>query len=71
MAVSFDNLDHSLVMRAVGKYTQSRWIVLYVERCLKAPIQLEDGTLVEREKGTPQGGVITPPTMLQTNATNV
>jgi RNA-directed DNA polymerase len=56
----FDNLDHALVMRAVGKYTQSRWILLYVERWLKAPIQLEDGTLAEREKGTPQGGVISP-----------
>jgi RNA-directed DNA polymerase len=56
----FDNLDHALVMRAVGKYTQCRWILLYVERWLKAPIQLEDGTLVEREKGTPQGGVTSP-----------
>jgi RNA-directed DNA polymerase len=56
----FDNLDHALVMRAVGKYTQSRWILLYVERWLKAPIKLEDGTLVEREKGTPQGGVASP-----------
>ena len=56
----FDNLDHTLVMRAVGRYTQCQWIILYVERWLKAPIQLEDGTLVEREKGTPQGGVASP-----------
>lgn len=56
----FDNLDHALVLCAVGKYTQCRWILLYVERWLKAPIQMEDGTLVPREKGTPQGGVISP-----------
>jgi len=56
----FDNLDHSLVMRAIRKYTNCRWIILYIERWLKAPAQLEDGTLVERNKGTPQGGVASP-----------
>ena len=58
----FDNLDHVLLMRAVGKYTQCRWILLYVKRWLEAPAQLEDGTLAPRTKGTPQGGVVTPPT---------
>lgn len=56
----FDNLDHELLMRAVRKHTGCKWIILYVERWLKAPIQLEDGRLVERVKGTPQGGVISP-----------
>lgn len=56
----FDNLDHALVMRAVEKYTQCRWILLYVKRWLEAPVQLEDGTLVPRSKGTPQGGVASP-----------
>ena len=56
----FDNLDHELVMRAVGKYTQCRWILLYVKRWLEAPMQMEDGTLVPRMKGTPQGGVVSP-----------
>jgi len=56
----FDNLDHALVMRAVGKYTDCRWILLYVERWLKAPVQMEDCTLVAREKGSPQGNVISP-----------
>lgn len=56
----FDNLDHDLVMRAVRRYTDCRWVLLYVERWLKAPSQLEDGTLVAREKGTPQGGVVSP-----------
>jgi retron-type reverse transcriptase len=35
-------------------------MALYIERWLKAPVQEEDGQLVLREKGTPQGGVISP-----------
>ena len=58
--VSFDTLDHGLVMRAVRKYTDCRWVLLYVERWLKAPIQREDGTLMARPAGTPQGGVVSP-----------
>jgi RNA-directed DNA polymerase len=56
----FDNIDHELLMRAVGKPAKDKWVVLYIERWLKAPVQEEDGTLVPREKGTPQGGVISP-----------
>jgi len=56
----FDNIDHELLMRAVRKHTANKWILLYMERWLKAPFQKEDGTLVEREKGTPQGGVVSP-----------
>ena len=58
----FDNIDHELLMRAVRKHTESKWILLYIERWLKAPFQKEDGTLMKRGKGTPQGGVMTPPT---------
>lgn len=56
----FDNLDHDLVMRAVRKHTDCKWILLYIERWLKAPAQLDDGTRVNRDKGTPQGGVASP-----------
>jgi len=56
----FDNLDWSLVMRAVRKYTQCPWILLYVQRWLEAPMQMADGTLARRTKGTPQGGVVSP-----------
>lgn len=56
----FDNLDHELLLRALRKHTSSKWILLYVERWLKAPLQREDGTLEERVRGTPQGGVISP-----------
>lgn len=57
---SFDNIDHGLLMKAVKKHTDNTWVILYIERWLKAPLQLPDGTLVHRNKGTPQGGVISP-----------
>lgn len=56
----FDNIPHDLLMKAVRKHTNSPWILLYIERWLKAPVQQTDGTLVERTKGTPQGAVISP-----------
>lgn len=56
----FNNLNHELLMRAVVKHTNCKWIILYIERWLKAPIQLETGQIQERDKGTPQGGVISP-----------
>lgn len=56
----FDNLDHKLVMRAVEKHTSCQWILLYVERWLKAPMQTQDGKIEARCKGSPQGGVISP-----------
>lgn len=56
----FDNLDHELLMRAVRHHTDCKWVLLYIERWLKAPVQMPDGALVSPEKGTPQGGVISP-----------
>lgn len=56
----FDNLDHGLAMRAVRKHTDCRWLLLYIERWLKAPAELADGTRVARTVGTPQGGVVSP-----------
>jgi group II intron reverse transcriptase/maturase len=56
----FDSIDHRLLMRALRKRTDCRWVLLYIERWLKAPVQLEDGSLIHREKGTAQGGVISP-----------
>ena len=56
----FDEIDHQLLMRAVRKHTDCRWLLLYIERWLKAPAQLEDGSLVSRDKGSPQGSVMTP-----------
>ena len=66
----FDNLDHELWMRAVRKHATQRWIVLYIERWLKASVEEEDGKLVPRGKGTPQGGVITPLTQKVISSSN-
>ena len=56
----FDSLDHSLVLKAVSHHTSLRWILLYVQRWLKAPLQLADGTLRPRDRGSPQGSAISP-----------
>lgn len=56
----FDSMDHALLMRAVRKHTQNPWVRLYVERWLKAPVQMDDGSILARDRGTPQGGVISP-----------
>lgn len=56
----FDNIDHELLMKAVRKHTDNKWVILYIERWLKAPMQMADKTVVARTKGTPQGGVISP-----------
>ncbi len=56
----FDNISHDLMMRAVRKHTDDKWVLLYVERWLKAPVQLMNGEVEERTMGTPQGGVISP-----------
>jgi RNA-directed DNA polymerase len=56
----FDNISHELMMRAVRKHAREKWVVLYIERWLKAPAQDERGHLTARDKGTPQGGVISP-----------
>ena len=54
------NISHELLMKAVRKHIDNKWVLLYVERWLKAPMQRADGTLMERTKGTPQGGVVSP-----------
>lgn len=56
----FDNLDHDLVEDAVARFTDAPWVVLYVRRWLKAPMQRSDGTLVARDRGSPQGAAISP-----------
>ncbi len=56
----FDNIDHELMMRAVCRHTDEKWVILYVERWLKAPVEMLDGSRKHPEKGTPQGGVVSP-----------
>lgn len=56
----FDNIDHGLLLKALEKHTDCKWVKLYIKRWLTAPLQLKDGTLVQRTRGTPQGGVVSP-----------
>lgn len=56
----FDNISHELMLKAVAKHTEERWLVLYIERWLKAPIETREGVQTLPDKGTPQGGVISP-----------
>src|SRR6516165_3743571 len=58
----FDDIDRGLLMRAVRKHTDCSWVLLYLERWLSTPVQMADGSLIERARGTPQGGVLTPRT---------
>ena len=56
----FASIDWELMLKAVRKHTDCPWVLLYIERWLKAPAQMEDGSVVSRTAGTPQGGVISP-----------
>jgi len=51
-------VPHSLLLKAVAAHTSERWVLLYVARWLEAPMQMPDGTVVPRERGTPQGSPI-------------
>jgi RNA-directed DNA polymerase len=56
----FDSVDHDLMVKAVQANTDQRWVVLYVKRWLTAPLALPDGTVRERNRGTPQGSAVSP-----------
>jgi RNA-directed DNA polymerase len=56
----FEEIDWELLMRAVRHHTDCAWVLLYIERWLRAPVRMPDRTLVQREKGTPQGSVVSP-----------
>jgi group II intron reverse transcriptase/maturase len=56
----FDHIDHELLLRAVRRHVTCAWALLYIERWLQAPMVQEDGTKIARDRGTPQGGVVSP-----------
>ncbi|MHC5908576.1 group II intron reverse transcriptase/maturase [Streptomyces sp. S6] len=56
----FDSVRWDLVIKAVETHTDAAWVVLYVKRWLSAPLQLPDGTLRQRDRGTPQGSAVSP-----------
>jgi len=56
----FDSIDHELLMKAIKRHTDCKWVLLYISRWLIVPYQLKDGTMVERDKGVAQGSNIGP-----------
>ena len=56
----FDNISHEKLMDLLKHHSQQKWVLLYVSRWLKAGIEQEDGSIAQRTKGTPQGGVVSP-----------
>lgn len=56
----FDNLSHEVMLKLLQRHTQEKWVLLYVERWLQAGVEQPDGSIAARQKGTPQGGVISP-----------
>jgi group II intron reverse transcriptase/maturase len=57
---AFDNIDHGLLMKAVKRHVKDDWALLYIERWLKAPFETVEGIRESRDRGTPQGGVVSP-----------
>lgn len=55
----FDNISHDLLLKAVRRHVRSKWALLSIERWLTAPME-QGGSIIERTRGTPQGGVISP-----------
>jgi group II intron reverse transcriptase/maturase len=55
----FDNISHELLLKAVRRHIQCKWALIYIERWLKAPM-VKNGERIERHRGTPQGGVVSP-----------
>jgi RNA-directed DNA polymerase len=56
----FDSVPWDLIVKAVEVNTDERWVILYVKRWLQAPMQMPDGTIAERDRGTPQGSAVSP-----------
>lgn len=58
----FDSVPWDLMVKAVeANITASqKWVLLYVKRWLAAPVQLPDGTLAVRDRGTAQGSAVSP-----------
>jgi RNA-directed DNA polymerase len=56
----FDSVARDLIIRAVEANTDLPWVVLYVKRWLDAPVQNPDGSVLRRDRGTPQGSAVSP-----------
>lgn len=56
----FDNISHEKLLELVEKHCHEKWVLMYIDRCLKTPILMPDKTIRTRNSGTPQGGVSSP-----------
>lgn len=56
----FDTINHDLLMKAVERHVQEKWILLYIRRWLEVPYATLTGERIERRMGVPQGSVIGP-----------
>ena len=56
----FDSVPWDLIVKAVAANTDQPWVILYVKRSLEAPVRMPDGTLQQRDRGTPQGSAVSP-----------
>ena len=57
----FDEVNHELLLKALDRHVEEKWVKMYLLRWLETPSQQSDGTLIHKQgKGTPQGGVISP-----------
>jgi RNA-directed DNA polymerase len=60
IAKFFDSVPWELIVKAVAANTDLPWVILYVKRWLAAPVRMPDGTLQQRDRGTPQGSAVSP-----------
>jgi RNA-directed DNA polymerase len=60
VASFFDSVRHDLLVKAVEWNTDAPWVLLYVKRWLVAPLARPDGSLLQRDEGTPQGSAVSP-----------
>ena len=56
----FDSVPWDKIVACVAAHTEARWVVLYVRRWLAAGLQMPDGSVSERDLGTPQGSAVSP-----------
>lgn len=57
----FDNVDHSKLIKQIWTLgIRDKRLIYVIKKILSAPIKMQDGKLVIPNKGTPQGGIISP-----------
>lgn len=56
----FDHLDHEWLLKMVGQRVNDKALLALIHRFLKAGVLLPDNGIEYPEKGTPQGGIISP-----------